>query len=393
MLLIQFISIQLGLIALYGVYQLLKKGINHLNFNRCFLLLTPLVIPFFMLFRGEMTSVSQLNVVLPTIEISNLTMLSEGIHEFNWVLFIWGTGATVAFSIFLAQVFRVKRQKVLKELTQIGRIKVYLIDNKNDSYSFLNKVFISETQLEYAEYILDHEVAHCAQKHSVDLLYFSVIKALFWFNPIVYLWEKEMKENHEFLADKEALNETNFSEYSHVLLSSCLGAKIPALSSGFNKKSMLRKRIIQLKSKNKFTMKHVMFVPVVLGVALATMSFKVDTKAIDSSPKTFISHKGEGVEPTYPGGTKAMTDFIISNIKYPKTSAKAGEQGKVYVSFDVDADGSLENIKVAKSSGFEALDDEAIRIVNKMPKWEAGSKDGKKVKAKMTVPFQFNLTE
>ena len=75
--------------------------------------------------------------------------------------------------------------------------------------------------------------------------------------------------------------------------------------------------------------------------------------------------------PRFPGGDKALSDFIKRNMIYPKCAKEKNIEGRVLVSFYVETDGSLTNLSIAKSVD-SRLDKEALRIVKKMPKWEAG---------------------
>src|SRR5690606_23512360 len=152
-------------------------------------------------------------------------------------------------------------------------------ENKTDSYSFFNKVYISESQLHEAEYILKHETAHCEQKHTYDILWVSILQIVFWFNPVFYLWKRKMKENHEYLADRASISsDEEIKDYSIALLSAQVGIAIPGLGNGFNQPSLLHKRIIQLKTKNKITMKHFILIPAIVGTALLTSSLTIKDK-------------------------------------------------------------------------------------------------------------------
>ena len=74
-----------------------------------------------------------------------------------------------------------------------------------------------------------------------------------------------------------------------------------------------------------------------------------------------------------------------------KALAKENVQGKVFVEFTVTKDGKVTNPNVLKSSGHDEFDQEAIRVVNKMPNWKPGEKNGNAVDSKMTLPFMFKL--
>ena len=95
--------------------------------------------------------------------------------------------------------------------------------------------------------------------------------------------------------------------------------------------------------------------------------------------------------PEYPGGMSAMIAFIRENLKYPKDAKEAKKEGRVLCSFIIDKTGEVTEVKVAKSSGTQSLDDEAVRVVSLMPNWKPGTEDGKPVRVSYTIPLVFKL--
>ena len=96
------------------------------------------------------------------------------------------------------------------------------------------------------------------------------------------------------------------------------------------------------------------------------------------------------IEPQFPGGEKAMMKFIQDNIQYPAIDREEGNQGKVYVEFIVEKDGSLTGIKVLRGVS-AGIDKEAMRIVRKMPNWKPAEAGGKVVRSISRLPFTFRL--
>jgi protein TonB len=96
------------------------------------------------------------------------------------------------------------------------------------------------------------------------------------------------------------------------------------------------------------------------------------------------------VEATFPGGPAAMQQWIAKNVKYPQTSIELGEQGKVYVSFVVEPDGSISGIQVERGVS-DDLDREAKRLVRSMPNWTPGEAGGKKARTRCRLPINFTL--
>lgn len=100
------------------------------------------------------------------------------------------------------------------------------------------------------------------------------------------------------------------------------------------------------------------------------------------------------VMPEYPGGRAEMMKFLQQNIKYPKKEMNNGIQGKVFVRFIIEQDGSIGEPEVLKGvvEG-EALSEEALRVVKLMPKWNVGTQNGKPVRVLMNLPINFQLSD
>ena len=94
--------------------------------------------------------------------------------------------------------------------------------------------------------------------------------------------------------------------------------------------------------------------------------------------------------PSFPGGNGALMSYLTSNTKYPVVAQENGVQGRVIISFVVERDGSISDVKVARSVD-PSLDREAQRVVKSMPRWTPGKQNGQTVRVKYTVPVVFRL--
>ena len=125
--------------------------------------------------------------------------------------------------------------------------------------------------------------------------------------------------------------------------------------------------------------------PEVEEVVMGKMPAPVDTiRPINNDEKVLT-----GVveyQPQFPGGIKACEQFIKENLRYPDTESDV--QGRVFVSFMVERDGSLSDIKVVRGLD-PAFDEEALRVVKMMPKWSPGATDGKISVMRYTIPIIF----
>jgi len=95
--------------------------------------------------------------------------------------------------------------------------------------------------------------------------------------------------------------------------------------------------------------------------------------------------------PDFPGGNKKLFEYLKENVKYPDAARANGIQGKVIVQFTVDKDGAIGDVTIALPAGDPTLNREAVRVVNAMPRWTPGTKRGKPVRVRFTLPVKFML--
>ena len=96
--------------------------------------------------------------------------------------------------------------------------------------------------------------------------------------------------------------------------------------------------------------------------------------------------------PQFPGGDSAMVAYIIHNVHYPQAEKEQGVQGKVFVGFVVEKDGSISNVGIKKGIG-EECDAEAVRVVENMPNWKPGKHGGEFVRVSFMLPINFKIVE
>ena len=94
--------------------------------------------------------------------------------------------------------------------------------------------------------------------------------------------------------------------------------------------------------------------------------------------------------PEFPGGMQKLADYLAKNIKYPQMARESGIQGRVFVNFVVETDGSVSKVNVMRSLG-GGCDEEAMRVVKSMPKWKPGKQRGKPVRVSYILPVNFKL--
>jgi periplasmic protein TonB len=95
-------------------------------------------------------------------------------------------------------------------------------------------------------------------------------------------------------------------------------------------------------------------------------------------------------QPSFPGGEEARLKFLRDNIRYPQMAREAGIQGTVFVTFVVERDGSVTDVRVVRGIGGGA-DEEAVRVVRNMPRWNPGRQRGQPVRVQFNMPIRFQL--
>lgn len=95
-------------------------------------------------------------------------------------------------------------------------------------------------------------------------------------------------------------------------------------------------------------------------------------------------------KPKFPGGEEELRKFLALNLRYPNDALQHGVEGEVIVSFKIDEEGNISDVRSLKKIGY-GCDEEAIKVVKKMPQWIPAKKDGKKIAVTYNLPIEFEL--
>jgi len=112
--------------------------------------------------------------------------------------------------------------------------------------------------------------------------------------------------------------------------------------------------------------------------------------AVEAPPKDDQVFTVVEQQPEFNGGMSALNQYLSKNIRYPAAAQRANVSGRVFVSFIVNTDGSIQDVQVLKGLGF-GTDEEATRVVKSMPKWRPGKQSGRPVRVKYNLPINFQL--
>lgn len=316
--------------------------------------------------------------------------------SYEWINWLYGTISILLFLLIMYRVALVVRVINKSQSFKLIGIKFHITNLKLTPFSIFNNILLPKNYLHKGclKPIIYHEVAHIKQGHTYDNLITEFICILAWFNPFVWLIRKAIHENHEYLADSEAVKDKhNLANYNALLFESLTGIRMPVVNN-FNQSS-IKNRLIML---NKFkdrqrsifqTLAIITMLLVGLVGSMLLIQKEGYATTVNAMLPSFQDDKTQ-TPPEYATGQDEMIKFLATNINYPEEARKAGISGTTYITFTVSEDGSLKGIAVKK--GFNAAcDAEALRVVKLMPKWKPGTKDGKAVAAETVLPIKFAL--
>ena len=408
--LMYLIKANVVLVVLFGFYQLISAGDTFFKWRRVSLLtiyVLSLLLPTIDL-SVLVNETAPLGNILPRMAYNLPGVTVQPTHDtFDWQqLAVWlytGVALALLLRVFW-QVVVVCRLAQRSERATLHGTAVCLLTGDYSPFSFFRWIFVNpdDKTPSQVQQILTHEQTHVAQWHSVDALLSQLFVAAFWFNPVAWLMRLQVRNNLEYLADRSVINGgTDKKAYQYHLLAVAYRTNVATITNNFNVLP-LKKRI---KMMNKQTsnplarFKYLLFVP--LAVALLAMNStamranvqKKVVKTTKATKKTSANDKVYEVceqMPTFPGGDAALMKYLSENVKYPALAIKAQEQGRVVVSFTVEKDGAISDVKVARSVT-PSLDAEAVRAIKSMPKWSPGKQGGEFVRVKYIVPVSFRL--
>lgn len=167
-----------------------------------------------------------------------------------WCLYAIGLAlCSIRFVLNLTQLFfKIKRSPKQKTSQFIN----VLLEDFVVPHTFFNYIFFNKTKFENKEIpkeVILHEETHAKQKHSIDILFIEFLQIVFWFNPLVYILKRDIKLNHEFLADEAVINEgTPLTNYQQLLIEFSSNSSTNHLANAINY-SLIKKRFTVMKTK------------------------------------------------------------------------------------------------------------------------------------------------
>ena len=417
------LTASLYLLLFYGCYGLLLRRNTFFGLNRAYLLLSvvlSLALPLFELPTETANVLPVGTITLPTFTTGTAAPTQpDGLTTAQWLWLLYGLGVAVMLvrlGVNLWAVWRLIRRGTTEPGP--GFILVRLPDNASPSFSFGRYLVLNHTdsRTEPAA-LIRHEAAHIRQFHTADVLLLEMVQAAFWFNPVVWLYKRALQIVHEFLADRAAVQQTTLADepetlqrikpaYARQLVAYAMDVPLTALTTPFVSKSTLKQRIVMLQkpqTHRRALLGYALSLPLAALLAMCTQPEKdqpisetavaVEKNAarkpinVDGPVFTVVEQ-----QPVFKGGMAALGDYIHKNIKYPATAMKVKAEGRVFVSFIVTKTGEVTDAKILKDVGF-GTGEEAIRVVQSMPRWEPATQNGELVNVRFNLPINFELDE
>lgn len=315
-------------------------------------------------------------------------------YQLGWID-LYLIGVLVMMTLLLFRVIRLVYFFRKAKPHRVDKKFCILVTANKNSFSFFNYIHLSANLDEdERKVVLEHEMLHINKHHSLDLIMIHIYHALFWFNPVMIILKRELVQTHEYEVDEVMYSRYDEAYLGH-LLSYTLGTSVAhlLLTSQFYQKMTLAKRIKKMKMKNRTNRFAVLIIPgMILSLGLISWTY---TGSEPSFSSAFSNHSrpGDGEldrQPAFKGGQEELISFMSENVRYPESARKNKIEGTVFVAFIVETTGKLSDVKIEKGV-HDLLDAESIRVVNMMPDWIPGEKNGKPVKAQMTLPISFKL--
>jgi len=293
-------------------------------------------------------------------------------------------------------------------------------------FSAMGYVFINQALAgDETEEVIRHEMNHLKLNHYADIFIIELVKVIQWFNPIIYLINRSLRAVHEYQADEGCLSAgISVIDYQKLLLNHIFRSRIFTPSNSFSNPSLIRKRITMMTRERTGAasgFKLLFVIPVVGMLMMIISSYQIYEESTGDhnltefnqvhnkqvpviQPYDALKRPAEFLPPPpppevfvvveempqFPGGDKAMMEYIYNNIVYPAEAKEKNIQGRVTLRFVVKYDGAVGNVKVIKGVD-PLLDKEALRVIENLPVWTPGRQGGKPVNVWYSVPVTFQL--
>ena len=354
-------------------------------------------------------------MVRQAVQLPEIMIDGNGSKQPTWnladiIISIYTIGVVAIFTMTVVQTASlIQRLRKCEHIADNSGNTIVLTDYAISPFCFFHYIVMRRD--DYANnrgFILTHEQEHIRLRHYIDLVVLQVATIIQWFNPFVWLIGKNLKAIHEFEVDEAVLNKgIDATQYQQFLVIKAVGNRLQPFANNLNKES-LKRRIIMMNQKksNRWMMLKALFIIPVATLAVSVFANTSDmsnmANAVSTTANTLSTTNMQTKQsdkkifrvveemPKFKGGDAKLMEFLMMNMKYPESAIKAKQQGRAIVGFVVGKDGTVSDVYIEKSTGYDVLDNEAMRVVKSMPAWKPGKQKGKPVNVKYFVPITFS---
>ncbi len=406
------LTASLYLLLFYGCYELLLRRNTFFGLNRAYLLISvglSLLLPLVELPGGASDSLPVGMITLPTFVVgASQSQPTDGLTVSQWLWVVYGLGIVLMLgrlSLNIGSVFRLIKGGNSERKPAYTLVR--LPDNSSPSFSFGWYLVLNHTDsLTEPDALMRHEEAHIGQRHTADVLFLEIVQAVFWFNPVLWLYKRAVQEVHEFLADRAALTQEHLqTDYARQLVAYALNIPSAALTTPFVSKSTLKQRIVMLQKPQthyRALLGYALVLPLAGLLAMCTQSERDQPQLESGLPAIAQTQARKAVkvdgevftvveqQPEFQGGMANLGSYLEKNLRYPAAAQKAKAEGRIFVNFIVTKTGEITDVQLLKGIGYGA-DEEAIRVVQNMPRWIPARQNGQLVNVRYNLPINFQL--
>ena len=398
----------LYLALFYAFFLLVMRRTTFFRLNRILLLVGTLVCFLLPIFRLRTVDASQVAAGPLTMVGSDsaLTAGPSATSPVPYLEILYGIGFLAVLAWTLTAYVRMRRTIRKGEAQRLeDGTKLVLTDADVPSFSWGRTIVMSRKDAETNPVILQHEKAHIQKAHTLDILLFTVVTLVHWFNPLVWITLSELKLLHEYEADDAVLDKgIDATQYQLLLVRKAVGDKRFTLANGFQH-AKLKNRIDMMLSKPTsgwMRLSWLAILPFLAGTMFLCnpVRAKVVSDLPEILPETAVQAPDTTetipfqlieVKPTFNGGdANEFSKWVNENLVYPKAAKEARIQGRVILQFTVGADGKVSDVRILRGVDPD-LDAEALRVVSASPDWTPGYVHGEPVKVTYVFPVVFKL--
>ncbi len=185
--------------------------------------------------------------------------------------YIVGGGMLLSLLLFGYKLYKILQLRQMGAIQHFPDFTMIIIENSALAFSFFRSIFLGD-KIREKDYqgIIEHEMVHIKQRHTLDLLFFEGMRIIGWFNPLVYCYQHRLSELHEYIADAK-VSKTGEKEQCQLLLSQVFQTESISFVNHYFKSSLTKKRILMLqkaRSKKVWKLKYLLLIPIISAMLI-----------------------------------------------------------------------------------------------------------------------------